>query len=124
MNDNIADNVYKQTYRINITNNILNVSKDQDVIFSQKIIYDFEIEHVYFKTGHGSVGDLTYQTTTNHGFYFMDTCEKSWKNYYTHYSKDEYENSTILKCDDDIVFVDLLKLPKFIEFVKTINYGR
>ena len=120
--NNIADNVYKQTYRINITNNILNVSKDQDVIFSQKIIDDFEIEHVYFKTGHRSVGDLTYQTTTNHGFYFMDTCEKSWKNYYTHYSKDEYENSTILKCDDDIVFVDLLKLPKFIEFVKNNDY--
>jgi hypothetical protein len=48
---NIADNVYKHTYRINIANNILKVTKDKDVIFSQKIIDDFEIEHVYFKTG-------------------------------------------------------------------------
>jgi FkbM family methyltransferase len=124
MNDNIADNVYKHTYKINITNNILNVFKDKYFIFSQKIIDGFEIEHVFFKTGHGSVGELSYQTTANHGFYFMDTCEKSWKNYYTYYSniEYEYEYSTILKCDDDIVFIDLQKLPKFIEFVKNSDY--
>ena len=54
----------------------------------------------------------------------MDTCEKSWKNYYTYYSntKYEYEYSTIIKCDDDIVFINSIKLPNFIEFVKNNNY--
>ena len=54
----------------------------------------------------------------------MDTCEKSWKNYYTYYSAIdfEYEYSTILKCDDDIVFIDLLKLPNFINFIKDNDY--
>ena len=54
----------------------------------------------------------------------MDTCEKSWKNYYQYYSsnKFEYEYTTIIKCDDDIVFIDLNKLPKYIEFVKNNDY--
>jgi hypothetical protein len=100
-------------------NNILSVTKNRDdVLFSQEITNNFEIKNVYFKTGFGCVGDLEYNTNANHGFYLMDTCEKSWKNYYSHYSNIEYEYSTILKCDDDIVFIDLLKLPKFIEFVK------
>jgi len=120
--NNVADGTCKHKYTVSISNNVLNVNKDQDVIFSQKIIDGFEIKDVYFKTGYGSVGDLSYKTTRNHGFYLMDTCEKSWKNYYTHYTNIDYENSVILKCDDDIVFIDLLKLPKFIEFVKNSNY--
>ena len=52
----------------------------------------------------------------------MDTCEKSWKNYYTYYTDAKYKEDIILKCDDDIVFIDLSKLPEFIEFVKQHDY--
>jgi hypothetical protein len=52
----------------------------------------------------------------------MDTCEKSWKNYYTYYNDKKFENDIIIKCDDDIVFIDLYKLPKFIDFSKNNDY--
>ena len=118
--NNVADNTRRHKFTVSIHNNMINIMKNNDVLFSQEIVANFEIKEVYFKTGHKSVGDLTYNTNCNKGFFLMDTCEKSWKNYYNYYSniKFEYENCTILKCDDDIVFIDLLKLPNFIEFVK------
>lgn len=48
----------------------------------------------------------------------MDTCEKSWKNYYQHYTHYRYKDDVIIKCDDDIVFIDIPKLPGFIDFIK------
>jgi ubiquinol-cytochrome c reductase cytochrome c1 subunit len=58
-----------------------------------------------------------YETVQNHGFYFMDTCEKyPWNNYYNHYDQDIYKDDIVLKCDDDIVFIDLQKLPKIIDY--------
>ena len=47
----------------------------------------------------------------------MDTCKKNWENYYNYYNNKNFENDIILKCDHDIVFVDLYKLPKFIDFI-------
>ena len=100
----------------------MNVIKNNELLISQKIKDNFEIENIYFKTGYGSVGDLSFNTTHNKGFYFMDTCEKNWKNYYNYYNDKNFENDIILKCDDDIVFVDLYKLPKFIDFIKNNDY--
>ena len=119
LQNNVADGIFRNKFTITVVDNILSVMKNSDVLFSQEILDSFKIKEVYFKTGNGCVGNLEYNTIANHGFYLMDTCEKSWKNYYNHYSNIEYEYSTILKCDDDIVFIDLLKLPKFIEFIKT-----
>ena len=120
--ENIADINNYNTFNFIIENNILNVIKNNELIISQKIKNNFEIKNIYFKTGHNSVGDLTYNTTQNKGFYFMDTCEKSWKNYYNYYNDKKFENDIIIKCDDDIVFIDLYKLPKFIEFIKHNEY--
>jgi hypothetical protein len=58
----------------------------------------------------------------NKKFHFMETTDKTnWKDYYYHYCDDKYKNDIIIKCDDDIVFIDLFKLPKFIEFIKNNN---
>ena len=35
----------------------------------------------------------------------------------------KYKNDIIIKCDDDIVFIDLNKLPNFIEFIKRNDYN-
>lgn len=120
--NNIADKNNYHNFKIIINNNILNISKNNTLLISQNIKNNFEIKNVYFKTGHNSVGNLTYNTTQNKGFYFMDTCEKNWKNYYTYYNNDEFENDIIIKCDDDIVFIDLYKLPNFIDFIKNNDY--
>lgn len=119
---NIADDKNYNNFQIKINNDILNIYKNNQIIISQKIQNNFEIKNIYFKTGHNSVGDLVFNTTVNKGFYFMDTCEKSWKNYYNYYNQEKYKNDIILKCDDDIVFIDINKLPKFIDFIKNNDY--
>ena len=115
----IADDKNYNSYKIKITNDILCVFKNDELLMNVNIESNFEINKVFFKTGYNSVGHLTYNSTKNNGFYFMDTCEKGyWKNYYNYYNEKTHENDIIIKCDDDIVFIDLLKLPNFIKFVK------
>jgi hypothetical protein len=119
--NNVA-NKNNNKFEFMIDNNILNIIKNNKILISQKIKKNFIIKNIYFKTGHNSVGDLSYNTTQNKNFYFMDTCEKNWKNYYNYYDNKKFENDIIIKCDDDIVFIDLLKLPKFINFIKNNDY--
>jgi hypothetical protein len=119
---NVADKNNNNIFEFIIDNNILKIIKNNKLLISQRIKNDFIIKKIYFKTGHKSVGDLKYNTTQNKGFYFMDTCEKNWKNYYNYYNDKKFENDIIIKCDDDIVFIDLYKLPKFIDFIKNNDY--
>ena len=120
--NNVADENNSNNFKFIIDNNILNIMKNNELLISQRIKDNFIIKNIYFKTGHNSVGDLTYNTTQNKYFYFMDTCEKNWKNYYNYYNNKKFENDIIIKCDDDIVFIDLYKLPKFIDFIKNNDY--
>jgi hypothetical protein len=119
---NVADGNNYNNFEVMIVNDIMYISKNNELIISQKIQANFEIQNIYFKTGYNSVGHLTYNTTQNKGFYFMDTCEKNWKNYYNYYTDPQFHNDIIIKSDDDIVFIDLYKLPRFIEFVKNNDY--
>ena len=119
--NNVADENNNNIFKFIIDNNILNIIKNNELLISQRIKDNFIIKNIYFKT-YNSVGDLTYNTTQNKGFYFMDTCEKNWKNYYNYYNDKKFENDIIIKCDDDIVFIDLYKLPKFIDFIKNNDY--
>lgn len=120
--NNVADENNNNIFKFIINNNILNIIKNDELLISQRIKDNFMIKNIYFKTGHNSVADLTYDTTQNECFYFMDTCEKNWKNYYNYYNDKKFENDIIIKCDDDIVFIDLYKLPKFIDFIKNNDY--
>ena len=119
---NVANINNYNKFQIMINNDILNIIKNNEVLISKKIQNNFEIKNIYFKTGYNSVGDLVYNMTQNKGFYFMDTCEKNWKNYYNYYNDSKFENDIIIKCDDDIVFIDLYKLPKFIDFIKNNDH--
>ena len=120
--NNVADGNNVNNFKVIIENNILNILKNDELLISQKIQDDFEIKNIYFKTGYNSVGDISYNATKNKGFYFMDTCKKSWENYYNHYTDYKYVNDIIIKCDDDIVFIDLNKLPKYLDFIKNNDY--
>jgi hypothetical protein len=120
--NNVADENNNNNFGFIIDNNILNIRKNNELLISQRIKDNFIIKNIYFKTGHNSVGDLIYNTTQNKCFYFMDTCEKNWNNYYNYYNDKKFENDLIIKCDDDIVFIDLYKLPKFIDFIKNNDY--
>jgi hypothetical protein len=118
----IADKQDYITIEVKINNDMLNIKKNNELLMCQKIKNDFQIENVFFKTFHNSVGHLKYKETQNKGFYFMDTCEKNWHNYYRHYDDSDFTDDIIIKCDDDIVFIDIYKLPKFIEFIRNNNY--
>jgi hypothetical protein len=120
--NNIASESILINIDVQIKDGNLIILKNNDLLLTQKIEENFEIEQIYFKTGYSAVGEISYEVTQNKGFYFMDTCEKSWKNYYNYYNNDKYKNDIIIKSDDDIVFIDLHKLPKFIEFVKNNEY--
>jgi hypothetical protein len=119
---NVADGTKYNNFECMIVNDMLYISKNNELLLCHKIQDNFEIQNIYFKTGFNSVGHLTYNTTQHKGFYFMDTCEKSWRNYYNYYTDPQFHNDIVMKCDDDIVFMDLYKLPQFIEFVKNNEY--
>jgi len=104
-------------YKFEMKNGI-RIYKNSVLVLNHYI--DLSCKDIYVKTGHGCVGEFKYKTTHHHGFYFMDTCEKSWRNYYQYYENNLYD--VILKCDDDIVFMDLNQLPSFIQFVKENDY--
>lgn len=44
--------------------------------------------------------------------------KRSWLEYYKHYTKQLYNNCVIIKCDDDIVFIDVSSFKNFIEHRK------
>jgi len=109
-------------FRIQIINDTLIIRRRKSIIMAKTIHRNFVIKKVFAKTGHEAIGEFNYETTINKGFYFMDTCEKSWKNYYQFYTDKKYQNDVIMKCDDDIVFIDLYKLPNFINFIRNNNH--
>ncbi len=103
--------------RIELNNAFLYVFLNEKKILETRVGEEFKINKVEIKTGFNSVGMFKYQPIKNNGFYLMDTCfKKPWNNYYDHYSHEEYKNDLIIKCDDDIVFIDLNKFKDFIDF--------
>lgn len=101
-----------------IINEKINVYKNNKLIMTANV-QPIILDKIIFKTE--GPGHVQYKPTQNKGFYFMDTCEKSWKNYYNHYAKG-FENDIIMKCDDDIVYIDVVQLPNYIDFIKNNEY--
>jgi len=120
-NKNIK-NVNEMAINISIINDQLLIKDNNETLISTKVINGFNIQNIYIKTGFRSIGNFYYDTVNNHNFYFMDTCKKTWENYYNYYHNSRFTDDIIIKSDDDIVFIDLLKLPKFLEFVKNNDY--
>lgn len=118
-NDTVADKNNHINIKIIAEHGILRLLKNENQILSCDSIANFEIQRVFIKTGMGSVGDVLYEVCRNPGFFYMDTCTKeNWSNFYNNYSSPEYSDDIILKCDDDIVFMDLDKLQEFIDYRK------
>ncbi len=105
-----------------IINNVLNVIKNKIVLMQLKL-ENYSINSVHVKTGFGSEGIFRYDHIENPQFYLMDVDNKStWYDYYMFYNKIEYYEDIIIKCDDDIVFMDLNKLNDYINYVNKSNY--
>jgi hypothetical protein len=119
---NVCNAAIDMELRVKIENRDLFVFKNEELLIQCELPNPFQIEEIYCKTGCRSVGYWSYEVVEHVGFYFMDTCEKSWRNYYQHYTDSEYQSSIIIKCDDDIAFIDLDKLPDFIEYARGSDY--
>jgi hypothetical protein len=116
----VLDENNKINFRFEVKNNYLTVYKNNINLFKFKVEDNFNIKRIFIKTDQSSVGDFTYEIVKNKGFYLMDPCQKKpWINYYHHYCNPEYKDDIIIKCDDDIVFMDLTKLQEFINYRKT-----
>ena len=116
---NITDNFDKKSITICICENNLIVFLNKQKFIICEINENITIDTIFIKTGNNnSFGNITYETIKNHKFYFMDTCDKTWKNYYNYYNNAIFKDDIIIKCDDDIIFIDLNKLPQFIDFIK------
>jgi hypothetical protein len=118
--EGIAEGERMASYQISI--HPLLIEKDGHPVFSIPIREDFEMNEIYLKTGHGAVGNVSYESSQHPNIYFMDTCEKSWKNYYQYYADVQFSEDIILKCDDDIVFMDLNRLPSYLQFIRDHDY--
>jgi len=112
-----TDSVDNKIITISINDNKLTVNLNDESIAIYEIQKEFVINNIYIKTGCNKCPTISYETVKNKGFYFMDTSNTGWKEYYEYYDKPTFFDDIIIKCDDDIVFIDLEKLPKFIEFV-------
>ena len=53
--NNVADKNNSNNFKVMINDNILNITKNNELLISQKIKNNFEIENIYFKTGYNSV---------------------------------------------------------------------
>lgn len=119
LHNKIEKNTIAKKITVSINENNLTVFVNNTTyIFRFETEENFLINDIYLKTGSNSVGNISYETLKNPNFYFMDTYEKTWKNYYNYYDNNNFVDDIIIKCDDDIVFIDLNNLPKFIEFIK------
>lgn len=118
---NILDSSNFQNVRLQITDeNQLHILVNDVLFMSYPLHESFSIQNVFLKTAHGCEGIFNYTTTQYHGYYLMDVSNKSnWCEYYQHYNLNIYHHDLIMKCDDDIVFMDLKNFDSYIE--KFIN---
>lgn len=64
-------------------------------------------------TGHGAVGRWRFEGVR---VYVMEPCDpKVWRDYYDEYARAEYASSVIVKCDDDIVFMDVARMGAYLD---------
>lgn len=115
---NIIKTGEKNKFTTQIIDGSLNVLQNDKMLFQVAIEENFKIKNVLFKTGHGSVANLNFFSQQHQNLFFMDPCEKTWKNYYEYYDKEEFKHDIIIKCDDDILFIDVPRLPSFFDFVR------
>jgi hypothetical protein len=118
--------------KVSITDTHLIVYKNMIEYMNCKIDSSFHIKDIFLKTGHGCSGEFIYETIQNDKLYFMDPCvlndnsttmnTNKYKSYYMYYNNEIFKDDIIIKCDDDIVFIDLQKLPNFINFTRNNNY--
>jgi phosphoribosyl-AMP cyclohydrolase len=103
--------------------NFLCVRRETTGLILQTAIPASGIEQVMVKTGCHTCATIRYTPVMNRGYYLMDRSEAKythWNNYYEYYARnnDEYVHDILVKCDDDIVFLDVDRLESYLTYVR------
>jgi glycosyltransferase involved in cell wall biosynthesis len=118
--DKILHDAKRTFFTIRIQNGQICVFRKNKLILACDVDAGFTMDHIYMKTGYACSADVWYTSTKNLNYFFFDTGSKqTWAEYYQYYTRDEYKEDVILKCDDDIVFCDLSKLAEYVKFIRT-----
>jgi hypothetical protein len=121
-NKNILNNI-KKLIKVSIENNNINIYINKKLLLSYNIKNNIIIKNICFYSNIFRVVNIEYKTVINHNIFLMDTFNhNSWDEYYKHYTNIKYKDDIIIKCDDDIVFIDIYKLPNYINFIKINDY--
>lgn len=117
--DGVVNAHITYSFQIKITTEKeLCVYRENKLLLSVSIPEGQHFTRTFVKSERSSA-KIKYPLIVNKGFYLMDTCSKTlWTNYYQHYIDNDYREDIILKCDDDIMFIDLERLPQYVYFCR------
>ena len=121
VHENVMDAGAKIGFRVSIVAGRLRVLREGALLIDYALNESEPISTVWLKTGHRSPGEVEFRATENARFFYMDPCERGWKDYYEHYAAAEYRDDVIVKCDDDICFIDLNVLPRYLAFARSCD---
>jgi hypothetical protein len=103
-----STSVYKENGHVIINNNNILATIHETMPLCLKI-----------KQAYKQSCEIIYDHISNNNIYLMDVCQKRpWHDYYNYYNSSIFTNDIIIKCDDDIVFIDLFKFKEYINIVK------
>ena len=86
-----------------------------DIALERNIIHEI---HLWNYTRKRSDERYLYTINKEHYHILNVTNKKNWSEYYNYYTNIKFTNDIILKCDDDIVFIDVNKLPSYIQAIQ------
>jgi hypothetical protein len=115
-------------FRIWATDNSIKINNGPNVYLNLNIEETLPLTDIHIKSSINTTCEIKFNPATNNGFHFLDKgSSPSWSEFYNYYSARRYKKATIIKCDDDIVYIDLARLPDFISYVnksdKTIVFA-
>lgn len=114
--EGVSNATHLVNYQITISNGILSVICDSSSLFTCDVGQVEPIDIVSLKTC--SQGEVSFKALSHDNFFYLQPCTKDWTSYYNYYNTIEFKDDIIIKCDDDICFIDLDALPAYIEFVR------
>jgi hypothetical protein len=118
----INANWFKNTwnrFRIWSINKSIKINNGKKVYLHVNIGENIPLKDIHVKGSENTISEIMFNPVNNNGFFFMDKGkEPYWSEYYKYYSHNTFTNATIIKCDDDIVYIDLERLPDFLSYVK------
>ena len=110
-NDNNTINVYDNGTSKCILSLLINVNEHKDVSSLKLQVASWNKNNIWWFIEKSQKED---ENTHNYVKLYTVHNKNKWLEYYNHYTTKRYPNNVIIKCDDDIVFIDTKEFAQFI----------